>query len=103
MRLACIIPGAPDTLLNGFMQDVSTHNSLIHGDPTAANVSIMQIGDRLAYTLDRDYATPQRAHDIALGAGLDVVFLVLTIDRIFPPRGDESSRGKGSGEHAGGT
>jgi len=95
-RLACIIPGAPDTLLSGFMQDVATHNSLIHGDPTAANVSLMQIGERLAYAPDRDYATPRRAHDIAFGAALDVVFLVLIIDRIFPPDDGDS------GEHVAG-
>jgi hypothetical protein len=102
MRLGCVIPGAPDTLLSGFMQDVSTHNSLIHGDPTAANVSLMQIGGRLAYAPDRDYATPQRAHDIAYSAALDVVFLILIIDRIFPSREDDPSGGEGNGGYASG-
>ncbi|TDD10603.1 hypothetical protein E1181_00830 [Saccharopolyspora terrae] len=85
-RLNCLLPGAPDSLLHGFMREVSRANSLIHGDPDAALVSLVQIEeDNYAYAHDQDFSTPERAHNIAFSAALDIVFQLVVIDRIFPP------------------
>lgn len=84
-RLQAILPEAGGAVIAGFMQDVANYNSLIHGDPAAARVSLAQVEQSsYAYISDKDYVTPERAHGISFSAALNVVFLLLVIDRVFP-------------------
>jgi len=84
-RLNTLMPGADVDILDSFAAAVTKYNSLIHGDPLAAQQSLLQVSEHEhAYALDRDYATPARAHHIAFETALIIVFLIVEIDAIFP-------------------
>ncbi|MEV0169026.1 DUF5677 domain-containing protein [Nonomuraea fuscirosea] len=84
-RLTTLMPGATDEIFSSFTAAVTKYNSLIHGDPDAAQQSMIELsGHGGSYTLDRDYVTPGRAGGIALETAISVVFLIVLIDDIFP-------------------
>jgi hypothetical protein len=83
-RLGSLMPGASQEILATFADAVTKYNSLVHGDPFAAQQSLIHLPDSsIRYTSDRDYATPGRANIIALETAISVVFLIVAIDRIF--------------------
>ncbi|MBG0820491.1 hypothetical protein HS048_07055 [Planomonospora sp. ID91781] len=84
-RLITLMPGASEEILADFTTAVTKYNSLVHGDPLAAQQSLMQTSEHdVAYAPDRDYATPGRASGIALETAIAVVFLLVIIDTLFP-------------------
>ena len=69
-RESAMMPGANHLLITQLTTAVSAYNSVVHGDPTAAQQSLAQTGDGIAYITDRDYRSPARAHSIAGRPGL---------------------------------
>ncbi|MFC0864561.1 DUF5677 domain-containing protein [Sphaerimonospora cavernae] len=84
-RLATLIPGASEEILSRFGDAVAKYNSLIHGDPLAAQQGLIKLSENdVVYVSDRDYVTLIRAGSIALETAIAVVFLIVMIDAIFP-------------------
>ncbi len=83
-RIATLLPVAPgaEHILKSFTAAVVAYNSMVHGDPLAAQQSVVQWSGA-AYALDRDLGSPQRASTIAVETAVAVVFLSVTIDRVF--------------------
>lgn len=82
-RESAMMPGANHLLITQLTTAVSAYNSVVHGDPTAAQQSLAQTGDGIAYITDRDYRSPARAHSIAVETGVAVAFLIARTQVIF--------------------
>ena len=82
-RLSAMMPGAPQSIVDDIVSAVSAYNSLVHGDPAAAQQSLMQGTGGIEYVVERDNLTPQRANSIALETTVAVVFLIVKARKIF--------------------
>ncbi len=82
-RGAAMIPGAPHSVTGQLTAAISAYNGMIHGDPTAAQQSLVQMEQGIAYVTDRDYLSPARANSIAVEAGVAVAFLIARTQIIF--------------------
>jgi hypothetical protein len=78
-----MMPGATHSLIDQLTTAVSAYNSMVHGDPTAAQQSLARMGEGIAYVTDRDYASPARANSIAVETGVAVAFLIARAQVIF--------------------
>jgi hypothetical protein len=82
-RVSAMMPGAPQQLLDRLAAAVSGYNGLVHGDPAAAQQSLMMTREGTGYTLGRDYQTPGRAASIAAETGVAVAFLIARTTAVF--------------------
>lgn len=82
-RMSSMMPGASQPLIDGLASAVSSYNSLVHGDPAAAQQSLMHGAEGIEYVVERDYMTPARANNIALETTIAVVFLLVKAREIF--------------------
>jgi hypothetical protein len=82
-RGAAMMPGAPYSVTRQLTTAISAYNSMVHGDPTAAQQSLVQMEPEIAYVTDRDHVSPARANNIAMETGVAVAFLIARTQTIF--------------------
>jgi hypothetical protein len=89
-RLQAVMPGGSQGLIDQLSRAVSTYNSMVHGDPTAAQQSLTYAIDGIAHVTDRDFGAPGRVASIAVETGIAVAILAAEVELIFHPRMPET-------------